>query len=153
MRRLIWGFAGCTYHIVGNLMHWLICCPNFYVPSFAKVEGTILLDCLSVCSFIHPSVHPLCILVRAIWSVSILFAIYMYVTKVTKQMRVRSRPGPNYFSWRLIMKFLWSKFSPKKGCCRLQAKVCVQSKSRLPRKSVVRWTDLLDMTIAVDSGT
>ena len=23
MRRLIWGFAGCTYHIVGNLMHWL----------------------------------------------------------------------------------------------------------------------------------
>ena len=25
MRRLIWGFAGRTYHIVGNLMHWLIC--------------------------------------------------------------------------------------------------------------------------------
>ena len=24
MRRLIWGFAGRTYHIVGNLMHWLI---------------------------------------------------------------------------------------------------------------------------------
>ena len=24
MCRLIWGFAGCTYHIVGNLMHWLI---------------------------------------------------------------------------------------------------------------------------------
>ena len=24
MRRLISGFAGCTYHIVGNLMHWLI---------------------------------------------------------------------------------------------------------------------------------
>ena len=23
MRRLIWGFAGRTYHIVGNLMHWL----------------------------------------------------------------------------------------------------------------------------------
>ena len=26
MRRLIWGFAGRTYHIVGNLMHWL----NYY---------------------------------------------------------------------------------------------------------------------------
>ena len=25
MRRLIWGIAGRTYHIVGNLMHWLIC--------------------------------------------------------------------------------------------------------------------------------
>ena len=24
MNRLIWGFAGCTYHIVRNLMHWLI---------------------------------------------------------------------------------------------------------------------------------
>ena len=24
MRRLIWGFAGRTYHIVGNRMHWLI---------------------------------------------------------------------------------------------------------------------------------
>ena len=24
MRRLIWGFVGRTYHIVGNLMHWLI---------------------------------------------------------------------------------------------------------------------------------
>ena len=23
-RRLIWGFAGRTYHIVGNIMHWLI---------------------------------------------------------------------------------------------------------------------------------
>ena len=26
MRRLIWGFAGRTYHNVGNLMHWLILC-------------------------------------------------------------------------------------------------------------------------------
>ena len=25
MRRLILGFAGRTYHIVGNLMHWLKC--------------------------------------------------------------------------------------------------------------------------------
>ena len=25
MRRLIWGFAGRAYHIVGNLMHWLKC--------------------------------------------------------------------------------------------------------------------------------
>ena len=25
MRRLIWGFDSRTYHIVGNLMHWLIC--------------------------------------------------------------------------------------------------------------------------------
>ena len=23
MRRLIWGFVGRTYHMVGNLMHWL----------------------------------------------------------------------------------------------------------------------------------
>ena len=26
MRRMIWGFAGGTYHIVGNLMHWLNYC-------------------------------------------------------------------------------------------------------------------------------
>ena len=26
MRKLIWGFAGRTYHIVGNLMHWLPGC-------------------------------------------------------------------------------------------------------------------------------
>ena len=26
MRRLILGFAGRTYHIVGNLMHWFILC-------------------------------------------------------------------------------------------------------------------------------
>ena len=25
MRRLIWGFAGRTYQIVANLLHWLIC--------------------------------------------------------------------------------------------------------------------------------
>ena len=25
MRRLIWSFAGRTYHIVGNLISWLIC--------------------------------------------------------------------------------------------------------------------------------
>ena len=24
MRRLNWGFSGRTYHIVGNIMHWLI---------------------------------------------------------------------------------------------------------------------------------
>ena len=24
MRRLVWAFAGHTYHIVGNLMHWLL---------------------------------------------------------------------------------------------------------------------------------
>ena len=42
MRRLIWGFAGCTYHIVGNLKHWpqllflLVCLhvlPNYFPPS------------------------------------------------------------------------------------------------------------------------
>ena len=25
MRRLIWAFAGRTYHVVGNLLHWLMC--------------------------------------------------------------------------------------------------------------------------------
>ena len=30
MRRLIWGFAGCTYHIVGNLMSRLICSAPFW---------------------------------------------------------------------------------------------------------------------------
>ena len=30
MRRLIWGFAGRTYHIVGNIMHWLICINTFH---------------------------------------------------------------------------------------------------------------------------
>ena len=32
MRRLIWGFAGRTYHIVGNLMHWLIWLILDYTP-------------------------------------------------------------------------------------------------------------------------
>ena len=31
MRRLIWGFDGRTYHIVGNLMHWLILLTYYYV--------------------------------------------------------------------------------------------------------------------------
>ena len=30
MRRLVWAFAGHTYHIVGNLMHWLIIYVNVY---------------------------------------------------------------------------------------------------------------------------
>ena len=44
MRRLIWGFAGCTYHIVWNLMHWLIflfCgnCINIYTNPEILVSG------------------------------------------------------------------------------------------------------------------
>ena len=38
MRRLIWGFAGRTYHIIGNLMHWLI--------SIAKVDSFALRGCI-----------------------------------------------------------------------------------------------------------
>ena len=42
-----------------------------------------------------------------------------------------------------------------KGCCQLQAKVCAQStgyplSQACPGKSVVRSTDRLDMTLAVD---
>ena len=45
----------------------------------------------------------------------------------------------------------------KKGYCQLQAKVCAQSTCQplvqaCPGKSVVRWTDCPDMTIAVDWG-
>ena len=57
----------------------------------------------------------------------------------------------------------WNNFygqpaeSLKKGCCQLQVKVCARSTGQLlvqacPGKSVVRWTDRLAMTIAVDSG-
>ena len=69
-----------------------------------------------------------------------------------------SRPGP-YFRW----DWSWNNFydhSPsfhwfKKGFCQLQANVCAWSTGNLlvqacPRKKVVRWTDLPDMTIAVD---
>ena len=39
MRRVIWDFAGCTYHIVGNLMHWL----NYYVlPTLAERQSTLV---------------------------------------------------------------------------------------------------------------
>ena len=31
MRRLIWGFAGHTYHVVWNLMHWLIYEPTSWI--------------------------------------------------------------------------------------------------------------------------
>ena len=31
MRRLIWGFAGCTYHIVGNVMPWLKYCLRYII--------------------------------------------------------------------------------------------------------------------------
>ena len=52
---------------------------------------------------------------------------------------------------------LSSADSFKKGCCRLQAKVCAQITGYLlvqacPGKSVVRWTDRPAMTIAVDLG-
>ena len=41
----------------------------------------------------------------------------------------------------------------KKGCCQLQAKVCLTPCSSLPRKkNVVRGTDRPAMTIAVDYG-
>ena len=33
MRSLIWAFAGRTYHIVGNLMHWLKCQSKHYCQS------------------------------------------------------------------------------------------------------------------------
>ena len=33
MRRLVWGFAGCTYHIVGNLMSWL----DHYLEHFHRL--------------------------------------------------------------------------------------------------------------------
>ena len=39
MRRLIWGFAGRTYHIVGNLMHWLKC--NMKLHFFRKSDYSI----------------------------------------------------------------------------------------------------------------
>ena len=39
MRRLIWGFAGRTYHIVGNLMYWLKC--NMKLHFFRKSDYSI----------------------------------------------------------------------------------------------------------------
>ena len=59
MRRLIWGFAGCTYPIVGNLMHWLKWCiskvtqcnyhaGSFYILHFLsnKLAGSQSLTCM-----------------------------------------------------------------------------------------------------------
>ena len=40
MRRLIWGFAGRTYHIVGNLMHW----PNFLSEKLYKTMADLLVS-------------------------------------------------------------------------------------------------------------
>ena len=42
MRRLIWGFAGHNYHIVGNLMHWL----NLFLIS-------VFMVCINKTSFIR----------------------------------------------------------------------------------------------------
>ena len=46
MRRLIWGFAGCTYHIVGNLMHWLIC--NEYKMLCSAQHRVLKINVLSI---------------------------------------------------------------------------------------------------------
>ena len=39
MRRLIWGFAGRTNHIVGNLMYWLII--SFLISQPKSIMGTL----------------------------------------------------------------------------------------------------------------
>ena len=63
-----------------------------------------------------------------------------------------STESGNILSWRLIMKyFLWS-FSFKKGTCWFLAKEHAQIlvnrlEESLPRKSVVRYTYWLDMTL------
>ena len=52
MRRLIWGFAGRTYHIVGNFMHWLIC---FTFYSYQHVVWNLYVsDILNMELFIYP---------------------------------------------------------------------------------------------------
>ena len=43
MRRLIWGFAGRTYHIVGNLMHWLIYVCHSYTVMY--ISWNIVVTC------------------------------------------------------------------------------------------------------------
>ena len=58
MRRLIWGFAGRTYHIVENLMHWLksVCASaqsdqspsfqNIYILRAVALNETNISSCL-----------------------------------------------------------------------------------------------------------
>ena len=66
MSRLIWGFAGRTYHIVGNLMHWLklwlISVPNdlfsmdfFYMltQQILQVKFGIVFTCPSIYEIDH----------------------------------------------------------------------------------------------------
>ena len=38
MRRLIWGSAGRTYHIVGNLMRQLICAKDSYKRTYCHIK-------------------------------------------------------------------------------------------------------------------
>ena len=49
MRRLIWGFAGRTYHIVGNLMHWL----KFYDIQIIAFYCTYKISMISSILFIY----------------------------------------------------------------------------------------------------
>ena len=50
MRRLIWGLAGRTYHIVGNLMHWLKCffailrshCLSYFLSKWQNSKETLI---------------------------------------------------------------------------------------------------------------
>ena len=50
MRRLIWGFAGHTYHIVGNLMHWLSV-HNYVVIQNSKYTQVQISLCMNLYSF------------------------------------------------------------------------------------------------------
>ena len=51
MRRLIWGFAGRTHHIVGNLMHWLVSSCSKKGSCFDKFEETRSAPQIGVCNW------------------------------------------------------------------------------------------------------
>ena len=53
MRRLIWGFAGSTYQIVGNLMHWL----NYFNIWCMRAEKALLTILHGSTGPSEPSLH------------------------------------------------------------------------------------------------
>ena len=60
MRRLIWGFAGRRYHIVGNILHWLKCCCLIGRLNCERclrfMSISIFWRLISDCSGLHPFV-------------------------------------------------------------------------------------------------
>ena len=93
MRRLIWGFAGRTYHIVGNLMHRLIYYYNIRV--FSVNAWTILDGCIYFLqrhSFIK--IHT-----SYMWAGKALVSLCIYAETLCR--------GQKYFNIVLVLQDLW----------------------------------------------